>query len=155
MLPPATAGSLGFDLQWDCGWTHDTLDYLAVDPIHRKHCHNLLTLRGAPQRHRDPAFNARLAFSPDGARLAASNWDESISLWEAAGAGEERQAARLAAAAERAPLWHLQEAEQCVRVRNKQAAEFHLRRLGDAPLTAPLEQRRKNVRQAVLGLKAP
>src|SRR5262249_5076611 len=45
--------------------------------------HELLTLRGAPQRHWDPAFNPRLAFSPDGAALAGTNWDELVALWSA------------------------------------------------------------------------
>jgi WD40 repeat protein/serine/threonine protein kinase len=42
----------------------------------------VLTLRGAPQRHWDPPFNPRLAYSPDGTALAGTNWNESISLWE-------------------------------------------------------------------------
>ncbi len=104
--------------------------------------HELLTLRGAPPRHRDPAFNPRLAFSPDGTGLAASNWDESISLWEAVGPSEARQGARRAAAAMRAPLWHLQEAERCLRVKNAFAAAFHLRRLAAGPLPALLRERR-------------
>jgi 1,4-alpha-glucan branching enzyme len=37
---------LGFSYKWDMGWMHDTLAYLAYDPIHRKHHHNMLTMRG-------------------------------------------------------------------------------------------------------------
>jgi len=39
-------GGLGFSYKWDLGWMHDTLAYLARDPIHRKHHHNQLTMRG-------------------------------------------------------------------------------------------------------------
>ncbi len=39
-------GGLGFSYKWDMGWMHDTLAYLALDPIHRKHHHNKLTMRG-------------------------------------------------------------------------------------------------------------
>lgn len=36
-------GGLGFDLKWSLGWMHDTLAYLAEDPIYRKHHHERLT----------------------------------------------------------------------------------------------------------------
>ena len=42
---PTSAGGLGFDEKWDLGWMHDTLIYLANDPIERKNHHNLLTFR--------------------------------------------------------------------------------------------------------------
>jgi 1,4-alpha-glucan branching enzyme len=32
-------------MKWDLGWMHDTLSYLAHDPVHRKYHHNLLTFR--------------------------------------------------------------------------------------------------------------
>ncbi len=41
-LPP-DAGGLGFDLKWNMGWMHDSLAYLAKDPIHRKFHHDRLT----------------------------------------------------------------------------------------------------------------
>lgn len=34
---------LGFDLKWNMGWMHDTLDYLAMNPFYRKDNHNKLT----------------------------------------------------------------------------------------------------------------
>jgi len=43
---PVAEKGLGFDFKWDMGWMHDTLKYLARDPIHRKHHHNELTMRG-------------------------------------------------------------------------------------------------------------
>jgi 1,4-alpha-glucan branching enzyme len=43
---PTTVGGLGFDFKWDMGWMHDTLSYLARDPIHRRHHHHEITFRG-------------------------------------------------------------------------------------------------------------
>jgi 1,4-alpha-glucan branching enzyme len=42
---PNYVGGLGFGLKWDMGWMHDTLAYMAHDPIHRQYHHNLLTFR--------------------------------------------------------------------------------------------------------------
>jgi 1,4-alpha-glucan branching enzyme len=42
----AENGGLGFTYKWDMGWMHDTLSYLARDPIHRPHHHAQLTMRG-------------------------------------------------------------------------------------------------------------
>ncbi len=42
---PTYVGGLGFGFKWDMGWMHDTLEYMALDPIHRKFRHNLLTFR--------------------------------------------------------------------------------------------------------------
>jgi 1,4-alpha-glucan branching enzyme len=42
---PTGVGGLGFDYKWDLGWMHDTLSYLAHDPIERKDHHNQLTFR--------------------------------------------------------------------------------------------------------------
>ncbi len=36
-------GGLGFDLKWNMGWMHDTLDYLAHDPVHRSYHHGEMT----------------------------------------------------------------------------------------------------------------
>lgn len=35
-------GGLGFDYKWDLGFMNDTLKYYALDPIYRKHHHNLI-----------------------------------------------------------------------------------------------------------------
>jgi 1,4-alpha-glucan branching enzyme len=43
---PVYVGGLGFGMKWDMGWMHDTLEYLAHDPIHRRFHHNQLTFRG-------------------------------------------------------------------------------------------------------------
>ncbi len=33
---PTSAGGLGFGMKWNMGWMHDTLAFLAEDPIHRR-----------------------------------------------------------------------------------------------------------------------
>ncbi len=40
---PVDQGGLGFGLKWNMGWMHDTLAYLARDPIHRRFHHDQLT----------------------------------------------------------------------------------------------------------------
>jgi 1,4-alpha-glucan branching enzyme len=42
---PIDHGGLGFDLKWDMGWMHDTLEYVSKDPVHRKHHHQKLSFR--------------------------------------------------------------------------------------------------------------
>jgi 1,4-alpha-glucan branching enzyme len=42
---PTYVGGLGFGYKWDMGWMHDTLKFLANDPIHRKYHHNQITFR--------------------------------------------------------------------------------------------------------------
>jgi hypothetical protein len=109
--------------------------------------HEVLTLRGAPQRYWDPAFNPRVLFSPDGKRLVGTNWDESISMWDAGAPGSEnavaaRQAARRQAADARAVFWHLEEAEDCWDHHNPTAARFHFQRLGNITLPSSLQARK-------------
>ncbi|MEW6386211.1 MAG: 1,4-alpha-glucan branching protein GlgB [Thermodesulfobacteriota bacterium] len=42
---PNYVGGLGFGLKWDLGWMHDTLQYLAKDPLFRKYYQGTLTFR--------------------------------------------------------------------------------------------------------------
>src|SRR5262249_49242047 len=112
-----------------------------------------LTLRGAPQRYWDPPFNPRLAFSPDGALLAGTNWDESISLWEAPPLDTDDQFAKLQErrrrfADERSRFWHLQEAELCLLHRNIAEARFHMSLVGDFE-SAPLQTRKERLQAAI------
>ena len=32
---PTAADGLGFGFKWNMGWMHDSLDYLAREPVHR------------------------------------------------------------------------------------------------------------------------
>jgi len=40
---PVHDGGLGFSYKWNMGWMHDTLQYMARDPIHRSWHHNDIT----------------------------------------------------------------------------------------------------------------
>ncbi|HEY1634644.1 MAG TPA: 1,4-alpha-glucan branching protein GlgB [Acidimicrobiales bacterium] len=40
---PTYVGGLGFGLKWNMGWMHDTLDYFAKEPVHRRYHHDQLT----------------------------------------------------------------------------------------------------------------
>ncbi|MGE5615571.1 MAG: 1,4-alpha-glucan branching protein GlgB, partial [Bacillota bacterium] len=40
---PVYLGGLGFSMKWNMGWMHDTLSYIAHDPVHRRYSHNDLT----------------------------------------------------------------------------------------------------------------
>ncbi|HEY1465809.1 MAG TPA: 1,4-alpha-glucan branching protein GlgB [Acidimicrobiales bacterium] len=42
---PTDVGGLGFGFKWDMGWMHDTLAYMAEDPVHRRYHHDQLTFR--------------------------------------------------------------------------------------------------------------
>ncbi len=46
---PTDAGGLGFGFKWDMGWMHDTLEYLAQDPVHRRWHHDRITFRSVYQ----------------------------------------------------------------------------------------------------------
>ena len=40
---PVSAGGLGFGFKWNMGFMHDTLKYLARDPVYRKYSHDEIT----------------------------------------------------------------------------------------------------------------
>jgi len=40
---PVYLGGLGFGFKWNMGWMHDTLEYFAHDPVHRRYHHHELT----------------------------------------------------------------------------------------------------------------
>jgi 1,4-alpha-glucan branching enzyme len=40
---PTRDGGLGFSFKWNMGWMHDTLEYIAHDPVHRSYHHDRMT----------------------------------------------------------------------------------------------------------------
>lgn len=58
---PTQEGGLGFDLKWNMGWMHDTLEYFQKDPIYRKWHQGDLTF-GAIYQHTE---RFALTFSHD------------------------------------------------------------------------------------------
>jgi len=40
---PTWLGGLGFSAKWNMGWMHDSLQYISLDPVHRKYHHERLT----------------------------------------------------------------------------------------------------------------
>jgi 1,4-alpha-glucan branching enzyme len=40
---PVYLGGLGFNLKWNMGWMHDTLEYMSKDPIYRRYHQNKIT----------------------------------------------------------------------------------------------------------------
>jgi 1,4-alpha-glucan branching enzyme len=40
---PTSGNGLGFGIKWNMGWMHDSLKYMAVDPMYRAHHHNDIT----------------------------------------------------------------------------------------------------------------
>jgi 1,4-alpha-glucan branching enzyme len=40
---PTSGNGLGFGVKWNMGWMHDSLQYMAVDPMYRSHHHNEIT----------------------------------------------------------------------------------------------------------------
>ena len=42
---PVYSGGLGFDMKWDMGWMHDTLQYFSKEPVYRSYHHGNLNFR--------------------------------------------------------------------------------------------------------------
>jgi 1,4-alpha-glucan branching enzyme len=40
---PTYLGGLGFGFKWNMGWMHDTLSYMEMEPVHRRHHHHDMT----------------------------------------------------------------------------------------------------------------
>jgi WD40 repeat protein len=72
----------------------------------------LLILRGAGHRSKDGGYNPKVVWSPDGTRLATTNWNRTVSVWDASElAGQEGQERRRRVVEARAFLWHLESAQ--------------------------------------------
>jgi len=89
-----------------------------------------LQLRPALPRPSDGGFSPLVTWSRDGRRLAATTWDHSVNVWDAAnlysheGKAELRQASRV-----RLPRWHLENAAQAFSRNKPEAVRFHLDRV--------------------------
>jgi WD40 repeat protein len=86
----------------------------------------VLILRGAPPRTWDPGFNPKVVWSPSGWRLAASNWDNSVSVWDAtervSSTGKVR---RRREAEQRATGWHRRLLQESQDAGDAFAVRFH------------------------------
>ncbi len=103
---------------------------------------DVLFLRGAKPRHSDNGFNPRVAWSHDGTRLAASNWDRTATVWDAADFAAPGGKAILAAqAAGRALSWHLNLVERPTNT--PLAVAFHRDRLLALKGLSPLQHRHR------------
>jgi WD40 repeat protein len=101
----------------------------------------VLVLHGAPRNTADGGFNPKIAWSPDGRRLAATQWNGEVCVWHAPAGGDEGRDARLRAASERAFAWHLAALNECRG--DPVAVERHLRFLVELePPTPELAARR-------------
>jgi WD40 repeat protein len=116
----------------------------------------MLTLRGILRPFWEDPQPLLVQFSHDGLSLVATNWDDSLSLWEAEpprGTSSRGEAAtgtisEAFLSPERAAYWHLTEAEQAMQNGNLRATEFHLNRMKQIPsMPRSLEQRRAAVEQ--------
>src|SRR5262249_12089200 len=94
--------------------------------------HEVLLLRGAEPRHNDQAYNPRLAWSPDGQRVACSNQNNPVSIWDALPRDTEagKQILRRSAA-DRAFGWHLNQVHASEAAQDERARTFHLKPLLD------------------------
>ncbi|MFO0844117.1 MAG: hypothetical protein U0797_17235 [Gemmataceae bacterium] len=90
----------------------------------------VIRLRGAPPRPSDGGFSPRVAWSGDGRRLAASNWDQSVTVWDSADlATPDAKGGLRRAAHDRLPRWHLKSAATALGRRRADAVRFHLDQL--------------------------
>jgi WD40 repeat protein/serine/threonine protein kinase len=93
---------------------------------------DVLILRGAPPRTWDPGFNPLIAWSPDGRRLAATNWDMTVSVWDTAERSTSAGKAALRQAAEaRAGDWHARQLQESKQHNIPFAVGFHAERVRD------------------------
>jgi serine/threonine protein kinase/WD40 repeat protein len=101
------------------------------DMIARK---ELARVIGAPPRSWDSGITPRVEWSQDGKRLACSNWDNSISVWEGTALAD--LATLRNAHRDRLPTWHLHQANLALQRQDRPTLHFHLQSLENlGPLT--------------------
>lgn len=78
-------GGLGFDMRWNVGWAHDSLNYMAKDPIYRKYHHENMTFSLTyqfseqyilPVSHDEVAVNKRSLID----KASGEYWDKFASV---------------------------------------------------------------------------
>jgi WD40 repeat protein len=130
----------------DLAFTPDSRLLAAVDRERIKVWHvasgqEVLLLRGAPPRSWDPGFNPKLVWSPDGRSLAGTNWDATVSIWDATdGAEAANRATPRAAAAGRAFGWHLSNLSASLDAGNCFASLFHVKALKETEPSSAAER---------------
>ncbi len=82
---PLYLGGLGFGMKWDMGWMHDTLKYMAQDPVHRKYRHNDLTFRMLYAYHENfvlPLSHDEVVFGKGSllGRMSGDEWQKFANL---------------------------------------------------------------------------
>ena len=112
----------------------------------------VLVLHGTPPRPSDGGFTPQVSWSPDGRRLALSNWDGTASIWDAAdrAAPDVRQELRRTAE-RRAFAWHAALAEAAPGRDDNLAFTFHWRHLRTAEPFDVLRRRERGRLYARLG----
>ncbi|MFO0823907.1 MAG: protein kinase [Gemmataceae bacterium] len=111
---------------------------------------DVLFLRGADRRLSDNSFNPRVAWSSDGMKLAASNWNRSATVWDATDFSTQQGKAVLAGrAAKRAVAWHVGGVE--AHTKSPFAVAFHLERLRALPVISPRDRQLRGGLLARLG----
>jgi 1,4-alpha-glucan branching enzyme len=76
---------LGFGMKWDMGWMHDSLAYLALDPVHRSHHHREMTFRGLyafTERFMMPLSHDEVVHGKGSliARMSGDDWQKAANL---------------------------------------------------------------------------
>jgi tetratricopeptide (TPR) repeat protein len=100
--------------------------------------HELTVMTATPQRDWDPGMTPRLAWSPDGQRLASSGWDNSLALWEGGALPDEQE--KLKGYQARLTDWQLAHAAKSLHRREKPAVEYQLQQIA---LAGNLTQRHR------------
>ncbi len=88
----------------------------------------LIVLRIRGRRQSDDGYNPRVAWSLDGRRLASTNWDGSVAVWDGASPALD-PSQRVAEAGARAFLYHLDAAESALIASDFAGFSFHFAKI--------------------------
>ncbi len=105
---------------------------------------DVLFLRTAAPRAADNGFNPRVVWSHDGTKLAASNWDRSVIVWDSADAsGESGKTVLASQTTNRGFNWHLARADAYSKPETLFAAAFHRSRVLTQKVLTPAQRRQR------------